>query len=181
MSAWNRAGDGLAVVALFSTANTMLLMLVAASRLVYGMASAEALPRFLAWVHPRQHTPVRAIVLGLVVAVGFALSGDLGLVAGASNFAAFVGFGAVHGALIVLRFRRPDLHRPFRVPGAVRGVSLLSVAGLAIVALLMASLSREALIIGGTLFVLGIAGAALLRLWHPADPPAAEARSSGRG
>src|SRR3970040_2679654 len=45
----DRARDFVAVVALFSTANTILLLLVAASRLIYGMASTAALPRFLAW------------------------------------------------------------------------------------------------------------------------------------
>src|SRR3990170_4349680 len=50
-----RAEDFIAVVALFSTANTVLLLLVAASRLIYSMAARGSLPRFLAWIHPRVH------------------------------------------------------------------------------------------------------------------------------
>ncbi|MGK2966076.1 MAG: APC family permease, partial [Tepidiformaceae bacterium] len=116
-----RARDVVAVIALFSTANTVLLMLMAASRMIYGMSSGEdaALPRFMAWVHPVVHTPARAILVCLVVALGFTFSGDLRFVAGASNFAVFVAFIGVNLALIVLRYRAAGAARPFRVPGSI--------------------------------------------------------------
>ena len=71
----------------FSTANTMLLILVAASRMIYGMAGADALPRFLAWVHRAFAPPLVRSCCRFAVSVAFALSGDIGLVAGATNFA----------------------------------------------------------------------------------------------
>jgi APA family basic amino acid/polyamine antiporter len=148
--------DVLAVIALFSTANTMLLMLVAASRMTYGMADTGALPRRIGLVHPRTRTPVRTIAGGLVVAVAFAASGDLGLVASASNFAAFAGFGAIHLALIALRLREPDLDRPFRIPWAVRGVPVVSVIALLAVAGLIANLELDALALGAGLLALGV-------------------------
>ncbi|MEX2159228.1 MAG: APC family permease [Dehalococcoidia bacterium] len=163
-----RASDYLAVVALFSTANTVLLLLVAASRLIYGMADTGSLPRFLAWVHPRMHTPVRAIVLSLVVSMGFALSGDLELVAGATNFAVFIGFGAVAVSLIVLRFRAPELERPFRAPLNIGRMPLLPVVALGAIAFMMANLDIDALIVGGGLFLLGVVAMEALELWRPA-------------
>jgi APA family basic amino acid/polyamine antiporter len=162
-----RAEDFIAVVALFSTANTVLLLLVAASRLIYSMADTGSLPRFLAWVHPGVHTPARAIVLSLVVSVGFALSGDIGLVAGATNFAVFVGFAAVNLSLIVLRFRQPEVERPFRVPLSVGRVPVLPVVALGAIGFMMANLEWDALAIGGGLFLSGVVAMEVLSLWRP--------------
>ena len=46
-----RAFFGLSVIALFSTANTVLILLMSASRLLYGMAEDGKVPKFLAAVH----------------------------------------------------------------------------------------------------------------------------------
>jgi APA family basic amino acid/polyamine antiporter len=164
-----RASDVVAVIALFSTANTILLLLVAASRLIYGMASGGSLPRFLAWVHPSRQTPARAIALCLLVSAGFALSGDLSLVAGATNFAVFIGFAAVNLSLIVLRYTRPDLQRPFRVPGNVGRLPIIPVLALASVAFMMANLDPMALLIGAGLFISGVAAMEIFSLWRPAS------------
>jgi APA family basic amino acid/polyamine antiporter len=164
-----RASDYLAVVALFSTANTVLLLLVAASRLIYGMADTGTLPRFLAWVHPRVNTPVRAIALSLLVSLGFAMAGDIGLVAGATNFAVFIGFSAVSVSLIILRFTQPDVPRPFRAPLNIGRMPLMPVIALCAVAFMMANLDRDALLIGGGLFVSGVVAMEALSLWRPAD------------
>jgi len=163
-----RTSDVVALIALFATANTVLLLLVAASRVIYAMASQGSLPRFLAWVHPSVHTPVRAIVLALIVSVGFALSGNIKLVAGATNFAVFIGFAAVNLSLIVLRYTQPDTPRPFRVPLSIGRLPLLPVAGLAFVAFMMANLERDALAIGGGLFLSGLVAMEALSLWRPA-------------
>lgn len=163
----SRASQAVALIALFSTANTMLLMLVAASRMIYGMASTDALPRFLAWVHPGRRTPVRAIILCLGLASAFALTGELAFAAGASNFAIFVAFEAVCVSLIVLRYRQPDLPRPFRLPFTWRRLPLLPVLGALLVGLQMGNLNRDVLALGVGLFVSGIVAMELLSLWRP--------------
>jgi APA family basic amino acid/polyamine antiporter len=180
-----RASDAIALVALFSTANTVLLMLVAGSRLIYGMASTAGLPRFLAWVHPGVHTPARAIVLALGVSLGFVLLEDISLVASATNFAVFIGFAAVCLSLVVLRRRSPELPRPFRAPLNPFGVPLMPVAGILLVAFLMANLERDALLLGAGLFASGILAMEVLSLWRPegggdpegATPPGSPSRS----
>ena len=164
-----KALDIVAIIALFSTANTMLLLLVAASRLIYGMASRQALPRFLAWVHPGLQTPVRAILLSLVLAGAFTLPGEITLVAGATNFAVFAGFAAVCLSLIVLRRTQPGHPRPFRLAGSVRGIPVLPVAGLVLTAVLTASLEPQVLLLGLGLFLAGLVGMELLSLWKPQD------------
>jgi APA family basic amino acid/polyamine antiporter len=164
----DRASEVVAVIALFSTANTMLLLLVAASRMIYGMASTDALPRFLAWVEPHRRTPMRAIALCLGLATAFALTGELAFAAGASNFAIFVAFGAVCVSLTVLRYKQPDLRRPFSVPLTLGRLPVLPIAGVLLVALQMGNLDRDVLALGAGLFVSGLVAMEVLSLWKPA-------------
>ena len=143
-----RASDAIAIVALFSTGNTVLLLVVAASRLMYGMATRGALPGALAYVQPRLQTPVVATGLALLVSAGFALFEDIGLVAESANFAIFIGFGATNLSLIVLRFTQPDLDRPFRVPLSIGRLPLLPIVAIASVGLMMGQLEAGAILIG---------------------------------
>ena len=102
---------------------------------------------------------------------GFALTGDLGLVAGATNFAVFVGFAAVNLSLIVLRYTHPDIERPFRVPFSIGRMPVMPVVGLACVAFLTANLETDALLVGFGLFVTGIVAMEVLQLWRPQEHP----------
>ena len=172
----SRAGDVIAVIALFSTANTALLHLLVASRLTYGMAAESALPRALARVHPRSRTPVLAVGVSLVVAMMFAATGELAFVAGATSFAIFVGFASVCGSLLELRRSRPEVARPFRVPGELAGVPVLPVLGLMITALLTLSLERDVLLVGGFLLAAGLLGALSSRWWWDEVKGAGKAR-----
>jgi APA family basic amino acid/polyamine antiporter len=151
----SRTSDAVAVVALFSTGNTLLLLLAASSRLMYGMAEREALPAAVAYVHPRYRTPLVAMGVALLISSAFALFGDIGLVAEAANFAIFIGFAAVNVSLIVLRFTAPDIERPFRVPGSIGRVPIVPVAALASVAVMIAHLGGGAILIGLLIALVG--------------------------
>jgi APA family basic amino acid/polyamine antiporter len=164
----SRARDAVAIIALFSTANTMLLLLVAASRMIYGMVKTEALPRFLALVYPRRQTPVRAIAVSMLLASAFAATGELAFVAGATNFAIYVAFATACVSLLVLRYKQPALPRPFRAPLTLGRLPLLPLLGLALVALQVANLETDVLVLGVGLFLSGIAAMQLLSLWRPA-------------
>jgi APA family basic amino acid/polyamine antiporter len=164
----SRARDAVAIIALFSTANTMLLLLVAASRMIYGMAKTEALPRFLALVYPRRQTPVRAIAVSMLLASAFAATGELAFVAGATNFAVYVAFAMACVSLLVLRYKQPAIPRPFRAPLTLGRLPLLPLLGLALVALQVANLETDVLVLGVGLFLSGIAAMQLLSLWRPA-------------
>lgn len=152
----SRASDVLSVVALFSTFNTMLLLLVAASRLMYGMGRTGTLPSFLGQVQARFQTPDAAIALSLAIGAGIALLGDIGLVAQSANFAIFLGFIAVNLSLITLRFTQPEVERPFRLTPSICGVPLVPVLALGSIAFMMTNLEIEAIAIG---FVIVAAGA----------------------
>ena len=64
----DRGATVVAAIAIMTTTNTTLLAVTAASRVMYGMAKAGAMPRAFAFVHSRRGTPVRAILAVALVA-----------------------------------------------------------------------------------------------------------------
>jgi APA family basic amino acid/polyamine antiporter len=159
-----RASNALSVVALFSTFNTVLLLLMAASRLMYGMATTGSLPQVLGHVHPRLRTPHVAVVAALVIASCFSLLGDIGLVAQSANFAIFLGFIAVNLSLIVLRFTQPGADRPFRLAPNIGRMPVAPVLALAAVGLMIANLEGNSILVGFVLVAGGVVGTTLFQL-----------------
>jgi amino acid transporter len=159
----DRGAIVVAAIAVMTTTNTTLLALTAASRVLYGMAKAGAMPRALASVHPGRGTPVRAIISVVAVAAVFAALGDFAVIAAVTDFAVYVVFVAVNGTVIILRRTRPNLPRPFAVAGSIRGVPLLPILGLVSVALMMTQLEPLAIGLGLALCATGLAAGWFLR------------------
>ena len=136
-------------VALFATANTALVAILVAARVLFGMAREGALPKAVAALVPGRETPW---VATLVVAGGAAALvpfGAIGVIASVSSFASLLAFAAVNVALIVLRYREPERDRPFRVPGAIGRFPILpALAALSTLAV-ATQLDRQALLGGG--------------------------------
>jgi APA family basic amino acid/polyamine antiporter len=164
-----RAESLVAAVALVSTVNTSLLALTAGSRILYGMADVGALPRPLATVSRRTGAPVSAVLAAAAGASAFALIGELGLVASVTDFAVYVVFLAVNATVIILRVRRPDAERPFRVPLAVRRVPVVPLAGAAATMVMMPELPGRALLYGVAMVAVGAAVHLVLRRWPQAS------------
>jgi len=59
-----------------------------------------------------------------------AATGDISFVAQVTNFSLFGLFALVNISVIALRRSHPHTSRPFRLPGSIRGVPLIAVAGL---------------------------------------------------
>lgn len=123
----------LASIGLFATTNTVLMLLVAGSRIIFGMAAERALPFSLSTIHPRTRTPVRAVIatMFLAAAVVAASSGRIDAVARVAVFGIFMVYAFVNLALIWLRYRKPDLERPFLSPGRIGRFPVLAGLGLA--------------------------------------------------
>jgi len=151
------AADAITLVALFATANTVLLMLLASSRITYGMSTAHALPRVLARLDAGRGVPYLATLLVGILAAMAALAGDLVLVAQVTNFTLFLTFASINGTVILLRFREPARDRPFRVPGALGRLPLFPVFGLFSTLLLLWELDPKVIVIGGIITAIGAA------------------------
>lgn len=158
------AEAAVAAIALLTTVNTSLLALTAGSRLLYGMAHSNALPRRLARVSPGTGAPTVAIGLTAVGAMAFAALGDLTLIASVTDFAVYVVFLAVNATVITLRLREPSTVRPFRTPGQIRGVPVLPIVGTAATVVMVPQLDGAALQLGVALTTVGaVVGVALRR------------------
>ncbi len=116
------AGPAAAILAatiVLISANTGIM---GASRLAYGMAEAGLIGEGLSAVHPRFHTPIRAIILFSGVAAAEALFAFLSGRKAMETMADMYAFGAMLAyflasvALIALRIKEPHTPRPYWVP-----------------------------------------------------------------
>jgi basic amino acid/polyamine antiporter, APA family len=121
----------LSLVALFATSNTVLMMLVAGSRIMFGMARDKALPSKISDVHTLTRTPWVSVVLIMLTTVAVILlsGGIIAAVAKAAVFIIFLVYAVVNLALIWLRYRHPTLQRPFRSPLSIGWFPLLAGLG----------------------------------------------------
>ena len=112
------AGNALiAALVCVSTFGTMNGGTMCYPRIFYAMAEDRLFFRAIAAVHPRHATPHAAIVLTAALAVCFlwVRTFEQLIEIFILGILPFWALGA--GAVILLRHRRPDLHRPYRTPG----------------------------------------------------------------
>jgi len=120
----------LSFIALFATANTVLILLIVNSRIMYGMANDRSLPSILSTVHKKTGTPWAAIIVSMILPILFVLIGKIDIVARITSLGAFITFAFVNASLIWLRYKHPDLHRPFKVPVNIGNLPVIAVLGL---------------------------------------------------
>ena len=70
--------------------------------------------------HPTRLTPYVAVILFGIIAVILILPGEIPLLADLYAFGSMISFTAAHVSVIMLRYKEPDLVRPFRAPLNVR-------------------------------------------------------------
>lgn len=146
----------MSLVALFSTANTSLLMMLGGSRIIYGMAESGSLPQILSKIHPIRRTPWVAIITMSTISILFLFIGDVAKVASISNFMVFIIFFMVNVSLIKLRYREPGTKRPFRSPINIGRFAILPALGAISTVFLFSHLSLEAMVYGSILLTVGV-------------------------
>ena len=122
----------LSAIALFATANTVLILVISTSRVIYGVSKAEynSFPTVFARVHPKRKTPYVAVGLIALVTIPFALVGDLGAVAGLANLALLAVFVVVNLSLLKLRYDGDAQETGYRTPLNVGRFSITAFLGL---------------------------------------------------
>jgi amino acid transporter len=91
--------------------------LIGGSRAVYALARAGMLPAFLGRLHPRFRTPHNAVILIGALACAAPLFGKPALLwlVNAGSLGIVLAYAMVALSFLVLRYREPDMDRPFRV------------------------------------------------------------------
>jgi len=124
------------------------------SRLPLAMAQDGMLPKVFAKLHPKSRAPWVAII---ALAIGWGLALNIGferlvtldiMIYGASLVLEFL-------ALIVLRFREPELKRPFKVPGGWFGAIAVGIAPTLLLGFAIVNSEHEA-ILGMSAFWFGL-------------------------
>ncbi|MFX0043738.1 MAG: APC family permease [Candidatus Hodarchaeota archaeon] len=122
-------GTIMSFIALFATANTVLIMLIVTSRMMYGMARDKALPEGLSRISPKYRTPIISVLLTMGFTIIPILFGDISLVAHATVFGVLINFIIVNISLLVLRKNKPDLERPFKLKPSIKGFPVIALLG----------------------------------------------------
>lgn len=125
-----QAQIGLSLIALFATTNTILIMLVSGSRILYGISRDKSLPAIFGIIHAWRKTPWLAVTVIGALAVVFTFAGDLATIANISVFIIIMVFIVVNFSLIWLRLKEPQTERPFKVPLNVKNFPILPVLGI---------------------------------------------------
>lgn len=107
----------ISLIAIVATLNGVIIQIIMAARVIYGLSEKGDLPKFLGRVHKTTRTPLIAtffVTIGvLVLAIGF----DLTILAETSSRVTLAIFALVNLALVWLKLRgRAPAHKHFSVP-----------------------------------------------------------------
>jgi APA family basic amino acid/polyamine antiporter len=98
------------------TTSVALTSLLGQSRIFYVMARDRMLPAGVASVNPRTKTPARMTTITGIIVAFLALVVPLDVLLDLVNIGTFSAFIIVCAGVLWLRWRRPELVRPFRSP-----------------------------------------------------------------
>ncbi|MEU4344440.1 APC family permease [Nocardia sp. NPDC023852] len=143
-----------AYITMFAVANSALINMLMASRLMYGMARQGVLPRPFGRVHETRRTPYIAIVFTTLLALGLiVLVGEVPELGGTTALLLLAVFTVVNIAVLVLR-RDHVTHEHFHTPTALPVLGALTCGFLVTP---FTDRNIEQYVIAGVLLAIGIA------------------------
>lgn len=143
-----KVAGALGGIAMFATANTVLIALATTSRILYGMAKNKAIPAAFANVHKKRQTPWFADVVVCIFSILLLPLGEVDVLASISSFTTMIAFLAVHVTLIVLRVYMPEQARPFSIPFSYKKIPVLAVLGIVLTVLFTLQFEKAVYIVG---------------------------------
>lgn len=119
----NTAGEGLEwlrypikIGAIAGLSSVILVMLMGQPRIFFSMSRDGLLPASFGKVHPKFKTPyITTIITGVVAGIVAGLF-PIGLLGELVSIGTLLAFVIVCGGVLVLRYKQPDLNRPFKTP-----------------------------------------------------------------
>ncbi|MFT3668111.1 MAG: amino acid permease [Pseudoxanthomonas sp.] len=115
--AWLKTATEVGAIAGLSS--VILVMLMAQPRIFYSMAKDGLMPKLFGKVHSKYRTPyVGTIIVGVLAA---ALAGlmPLNVLGELVSMGTLLAFATVCAGVLILRYTRPEMPRPFKVPAAI--------------------------------------------------------------
>ena len=96
------------IISLFAAVNGILVQMIMASRMAYGMALQNTAPAVFARIHPRSRTPIYATVFVTAIVLVFALWLPLVTLAEITSFITLLLFALMNASLWWLKRRQPQ-------------------------------------------------------------------------
>ncbi|MFJ9174224.1 amino acid permease [Streptomyces sp. NPDC102360] len=109
--------DVIAVGAIIGILTVMFTFMLGVTRVWFAMSRDGLLPKWFAKTHPTRHVPTRVTWIVGVCSAAIAGFLPIGEAAELTNIGILLAFVVVCVAIIVLRYRQPELPRTFRTPG----------------------------------------------------------------
>ncbi len=122
-------GYVLSIIALFATSNTVLVMLIIGSRLLYGLSCNNSLPAVCKVVGNRGTPYISVGIVGILAVAGLFL-GSIKKVALLTDVGIFIVYLIVNLSLIVLRYKVPDSKREYKAPFNIGRFSVTAFLGI---------------------------------------------------
>jgi len=148
--AWLKYLTGIGAIA--GLASVVLVMLMGQPRIFYAMSRDGLLPEIFGRVHPKFKTPWLATIITGAFAAFFAGLFPIGILGHLVSIGTLFAFMIVCAGILVLRYKRPELERPFRTPF----VPFVPIGGLVVCGYLMYSLPRDTWVRLGVWMALGL-------------------------
>lgn len=123
------APELIALIALFATANTVLITLIVCARMMYGMARSGSLPVALSQVHVQRQTPYNAIGVTAIFSIIFLFFKEIEVLASIADVGIFMLFLMVNLSNIVLRYKKAEIPRPWSAPFNIGRMPIASLLG----------------------------------------------------
>jgi ethanolamine permease len=114
------------VVGLFGLIASFFSIIYGYSRQVFALSRAGYLPRFLS-VTSKRKVPTYALIIPGIIGFLLSLTGEGDLMITMAVFGATISYAMMMLSHIILRFKEPDLERPFKTPGGIitTGIALI--------------------------------------------------------
>ena len=112
----NWAGYLISIGSIAGLTSVVLVMQLAATRILFAMSRDNFLPMSLQKLHPKFKTPALLTWIVGAVSIFGVLSLDLNVAADLCNFGTLTSFIVVCAAVLILRKTQPNRPRPFKVP-----------------------------------------------------------------
>jgi basic amino acid/polyamine antiporter, APA family len=142
------AGGAIAFAMTVSALSAMHGSILTGARVPFALARDGLAPRGLASLN-RAAVPARAVIVLCLVAAALSVAGTFDQLTNSVVFASWIFYAMNAGSVILLRLRRPELARPYRVPGfPVIPLLFTALSGLLLVNTIVSSPSNTLLGLG---------------------------------
>jgi len=128
LAGFNTIGWFVALGAAVSMSAVLLVFQYGQPRIFFSMARDGLLPQWAARINPITRVPATTTIVTGIFVASWALIGDAAETYDLTNIGTLFAFMLVSIGVLVLRYKEPERHRPFRVP-LVWPVCILSAAG----------------------------------------------------